>query len=105
MKQMVVNAFLYYPRMTAIIPICVLDGVALGLTLTQILHLIPDSGDKQIDDVNAGILNIILGIGAVIGAYTSGYLTDKISVKLVGYAAVTFLIITAWMSIAAAKIN
>lgn len=67
----------YYKTMVALVPLLIYDGFILGFVSTSSTNLMP----KQSNIVEIGVFLIILGIGCVIGGFSSGLISDKIEMK------------------------
>lgn len=77
--------------MKHIVPAMILDGVMLAFTTTNFSTLLPANLQS---DFNIGLLHICNGVGAIIGAYLSGYLSSKIAVIKEGILLFLFTILT-----------
>ena len=78
-----------------IIPM-VLDGFILGFNTTDFSKFLPENLKT---DVDLGIMLMVHGIGAAIGGYTSGTLSDKMPVAHEGILCFTFITITSFLSL------
>jgi sugar phosphate permease len=85
--------FRYYPKMKSVIFILLIDGVCLGIYSSQITHLIPYENDLNLRNKKAGFCTIFLGIGATIGGFMSGYLSDKMKIVNAGKASILFFLL------------
>lgn len=63
----------------------------LGFLASYFSHLIPE---RIRSELNVGITLMINGVGAMLGAYLSGYLSDKISPPQLGIMGFLFIILT-----------
>lgn len=90
--------------MYAVLPFLLIDGFSMGINSSQIVHLIPASVDKDMFDKYAGIETIILGVGATIGGYLSGLLTDKTGTKTSGRIGIFMWLVSIGIFLLALKI-
>jgi sugar phosphate permease len=84
--------FRYYPKMISVLFILLIDGVCLGIYSSQITHMIPYENDLSVRNKKAGFCTILLGVGATIGGFLSGYLSDKMKIINAGKISIFFFI-------------
>lgn len=74
----------------------VTDGFILGFISSSATHLLPEDHYSRIE---AGIFLIVLGAGAILGGFVSGFLSDKISIMKVGKSSFFILLVCMLLSI------
>lgn len=81
------------------LPIALLDGINVGVTTSFMLHLLPSTNDEQQDNLNAGLCEILFGVGAIVGGYLGGMLCDIIRVRYCCLIAVCTYFLGCFLSI------
>lgn len=88
----------FVPNMKYLYAAMFLDGLMLGFVASYFSHLIPEPIRSSL---NVGIVLMINGVGAMIGGYFSGYLSDKISpgqLGVLGFLFITFTLLLTLLS-------
>jgi len=90
-KTIFFQSISYYPKMSYMFIIIILDGLVTGFISTYINKLI--NSDIR-TDLNVGYLLMTEGVGCIFGAMLSAFLCDKYRVINVGRAGIGALLIT-----------
>jgi hypothetical protein len=84
----VIKVFKYYSKMKPLLSPIGLVGIAIAFyasSLHKILELaLPADADKSYINLRTGFMFLALGVGEVTGGYSSGGLSDKLSIQKVG---------------------
>jgi predicted MFS family arabinose efflux permease len=95
-KAIFLNSILYYPKMSYMFIVIILDGLVSGFISTYISKLI------YVDirtNINVGFLLMTEGVGCIFGAMLSAFLSDKFEVLNVGRAGLGALMLTACLTL------
>ena len=65
------QVFRYYPQMSSILFILIIDGLCYGIHISEITHMIPADTPLNMMNLYAGYCNVSLGCGASLGGYMS----------------------------------
>jgi MFS family permease len=87
------QVFRYYPQMSSILFILIIDGLCYGIHISEITHMIPIDTPINMMNLYAGYCNISLGCGASLGGYISGWFGDKMGSKKSGVLGLIFYIL------------
>ena len=77
--------FKYYPKMSSILWILVIDGLCYGIHISEITHMMPQDIPEDKLNLYAGFCNIALGCGASLGGWISGIIGGKLGGKRSGH--------------------
>ena len=64
--------------MFAVLTFMIIDGIAYGVNASQIPKLIPEDVDEDMVFRLVGFTFISFGVGAAIGGFTCGFISDKL---------------------------
>ena len=88
-----IEVFKYYPKMSSILWILVIDGFCYGIHISEITHMIPADTPEDKLNLYAGFCNIALGCGASLGGYCSGFVCSKNGGKRSGELGIIMFIV------------
>ena len=83
--------------MKSLIGLLIIDGVSLGFLSASVTKIIP----KPETSIKNGIFLIILGAGSILGAYCSGYFSDKFSMRNVGRSTLILTLVNCCLTLIA----
>jgi predicted MFS family arabinose efflux permease len=81
----------FFPKMKYLFAALMLDGLMLGFVASYFSHIIPESIRTSL---NLGIILMVNGVGAMIGGYFSGYLSDMIRPSQLGIMGFLVILMT-----------
>ena len=95
----------YYPKMSSILWILVIDGLCYGIHISEITHMIPLDTPPEKLNLYAGFCNIALGCGASLGGWISGVICIKIDGKKSGDLGIFLFLFGSLLALASLEIQ